>query len=317
MLRKIERLFRDLKLAKKLTVLLLVIFLGGITFSGIAFTKILNYKAQDEITSNTKLLFQTLNAVRSYTSNEITPQLRERLEKEEFLPQVVPAYSSRKVFEKIREDEYKNFLYKEAMLNPTNLKDKADDFEVKIIEKFRQSTNLNDEISGFRDLGNERYFYIARPLAITESSCLECHSTPDVAPKAMIDMYGDKNGFGWKLNKPLGVQILSIPTTQILQKANTSIIIVMGIVTIIFASAVYMTNYWVRRYVVRRIKDVVSVAEAVSTGNMEADFGKNSEKVSKDEIGSLVEAFTRMKISLVMAMRALNKYRFGGNKGKD
>ncbi|MEO0971314.1 MAG: HAMP domain-containing protein, partial [Cyanobacteria bacterium J06639_18] len=142
--------------------------------------------------------------------------------------------------------------------------------------------------------------------------------TPDVAPKAMIEMYGDQNGFGWQLNKPLGTQILSIPTNEVLQKANTSLAIVMSIVTVIFAFAICMTNYWVKRYVVRPIKHVVNVAEAVSTGNMEAEFdNKFGGKVSKDEIGNLVEAFTRMKISLVMAIRALEKYRFNTNRDKN
>lgn len=317
MLRKIRSLFRSLKLARKLTVLLIVIFLGGITFSGIALAKIINYKAQNEIGSNAALLFKTLNSVRSYTNTEITPELQARLEKEEFLPQLIPSYSSRKVFEKIRQDEYKDFLYKEAMLNPTNIQDKADEFETQIIEQFRNTKNLENEISGFRNLANERYFYIARPLVITESSCLRCHSTPDIAPQEMIDIYGEENGFGWELNKVLGAQIVSIPTTEILQRANRSIIFVMGIVTTIFALAVYMTNYWLRRYVVQPIKHVVRVAEAVSTGDMEADFGKNLERVSKDEIGSLVEAFTRMKISLVMAIKRLEQYRLDHREPKD
>lgn len=317
MLRRINSLFRNFNLARKLTVLLIVIFFGGITFSGVALTQILNHETQNEISSNATLLFTTLNSVRSYTNTEVTPELQGRLQEEEFLPQVVPAYSSRRVFEKIRQGEYKDFLYKEAMLNPTNPKDKADEFETEIIEKLRQNSqdiNLNYEMSGFRNFGDERYFYIARPLAITESGCLKCHSTPDVAPKAMIDMYGDKNGFGWKLNKVLGIQIVSIPTSEIVQRANRSIIIVMSIVTVIFAFTVYITNYWLRRYVVKPIKHVVNVAEAVSTGNMEADFGKNLERVSKDEIGSLVEAFTRMKISLLMAIRRLEKYRSGDTK---
>ena len=317
MLTKIRRLFRSLKLARKLTVLLIVIFLGGMTFSGIALAKVINYKAHHEITSNATLLFKTLNSVRSYTNTEITPELQARLNKNEFLPQLVPSYSSRRVFEKMRQDEYKNFLYKEAMLNPTNIQDKADEFETKIIEKFRQDKNLINEITGFRNLANERYFYTARPLSITEPSCLKCHSTADRAPKEMIEIYGEKNGFGWELNKVLGVQIVSIPTTEILQRANQSIIFVMGIVTIIFALAVYMTNYWLRRYVVKPIKHVVRVAEAVSTGDMEADFGKNLERISKDEIGSLVEAFTRMKISLVMAIRRLEQYRLEHREPKD
>jgi HAMP domain-containing protein len=38
---------------------------------------------------------------------------------------------------------------------------------------------------------------------------------------------------------------------------------------------------------------------------MDAEF----EKVSNDELGSLVEAFTRMKLSLKMALKKLEQYR--------
>lgn len=121
----------------------------------------------------------------------------------------------------------------------------------------------------------------------------------------MIDMYGDRNGFGWKLNMVNGAQIVSIPANEVLQKARQSLVIVMGIVTLIFASAIYIANFWLKRYVVRPIKQVVRVTEAVSTGNFDVEF----EKVANDEIGSLIEAFTRMKLSLVMAIRRYERYR--------
>lgn len=304
----------NLGLAQKLTILLLVIFLGGITFSGIALANILNYKAQNEITSSALLLLRTLNSVRSYTNNEITPHLEANLGEHGFLPQIVPAYSSRKVFDSLRKDNnsYQDFLYKEAMLNPTNLQDMADSFEKDIIQNFGQNKNVEQK-SGFRSFQGEKYFYVARPLAIKDASCLRCHSTPEVAPKEMIKIYGSQNGMGWKLNEVLGAQIVSVPTNEVLQKTRQSLILVMSIVTSIFAIAIYMANFWLRRYVVRPIKRVVRVAEAVSTGDMEADF----EKESNDEVGSLVEAFTRMKLSLVMAIRRLEQYRVENREPRD
>ncbi|BAZ22994.1 putative sensor with HAMP domain protein [Kalymmatonema gypsitolerans NIES-4073] len=302
MLRKFSFYFKNLRLAKKLTVLLLIIFIGGITLSGLALANILNYKAQDEISSNAWLLFRIINSVRSYTNDEVNPELEQRLGKDEFAAQTIPSYSSRRVFEKLRNDNdaYKDFFYKDAMLNPTNIRDKADSFETEIVQKFRQNKNLK-EMSGFRSFDKEKFYYIARPLAITESSCLRCHSTPEAAPKNMIKIYGTEHGFGWKLNLINGVQMVSIPSSQVLQKAHQSFVLVMGIVTMIFAFAIYMANFWLKRYVVRPIKRVVRVAEAVSTGDMDVEF----EKVANDEVGSLVEAFTRMKISLVIAIKSL------------
>lgn len=313
MLRRISESFKNLALAQKLTVILLVIFLGGITLSGFALAEILNYKAQNEIASNALLLLRTINSVRFYTNSEVTPLL-EASAGQSFLPQVIPAYSSRKVFENLRKvnNDYKDFLYKEAMLNPSNPQDMADSFEKNIIQSFSEQKNLK-ETSGFRSLAGDKYFYIARPIVITDASCLRCHSTPEVAPKEMIKSYGDKNGMGWKLNEVLGAQIVSVPTTEVVHRSHQSINVVMSILTIIFAIAIYVANFWLKRYVVRPINRVVRVAEAVSTGDMEADF----EKVSNDEVGSLVEAFTRMKLSLVMAMRRLEQYRVENREPKD
>lgn len=314
MLGKIQSSLNNLTLAKKLTLLLLVIFIGGISFSGVALASILNYKAQNEITSRASLLLQTLSSVRSYTSTEVSPALRARIKKEEFLPQSIPSYSSGQVFENLKKEDsyYSDFAYKPAMLDPTNLRDKADGFEAELVQRFRQDKNLK-ELSGFRSLGNQDLFYIAKPISISDPSCLKCHSTPDVAPKEMIKQYGTKNGFNWKLNEVLGTQIVAVPASQVYQNARQSFVLVMGIVVTIFALTIFLANLWLKRYIVRPIKQIVRVAEAVSTGDMEAEF----EKVSNDEVGNLVEAFTRMKLSLAMAITRFEQYRIGSRKPKD
>jgi methyl-accepting chemotaxis protein len=227
--------------------------------------------------------------------------------KSKFIPQTVPAYSAREVFEKLRADKaYKEFFYKEATLNPTNLRDKVDSFEKGIVERFRKESNLK-EMMGFRTSSDGKVFYIARPLAVTKSSCLECHSTPDAAPKSQIERYGAANGFGWKLNEIVSAQIISVPASTVIQNARQSFVLIMGVVIVTFAAAILVVNRWLNRYVVRPLNQMAQVAEAVSTGDTEAEF----EWPSNDEVGSLAEAFSRMKMSLVMAMKRLDRYRIG------
>jgi len=315
MLRKIQSILNNLTLAKKLTLLLLVIFIGGISFSGMALASILNYKAQNEISSRAALMMHTLASVRSYTNTEVSPALRARLKSaDEFLPQSIPSYSSNQVFEKLQKDDssYRDFSYKPAVLNPTNIQDKADYFEEDLVKRFSQDKAIK-ELNGFRSIGNQQFFYIAQPISLNDPTCLKCHSTPEVAPKEMIKIYGSKNGFGWKLNQVLGTQIVSVPASQVFQNARQSFVLVMGIVVIIFAITIFLANLWLKRYIVRPIKQIVQVAEAVSTGDMEAEF----EKVSNDEVGNLVEAFTRMKLSLAMAITRFEQYRIGNRKPKD
>jgi HAMP domain-containing protein len=297
-------LLKDLGLARKFSLLLLLVFLGGIIISGLALSSILSRNAQNEITSKALMMMETMNSVRHYTSTQVNPELKSRLATE-FLPETIPAYSAREVFEKLRENRvYSDFFYKEATLNPTNLRDKADGFEADVVQKFRQDSALT-ELQGFRSAPSGDLFYIARPLQVSAPSCLQCHSTPEAAPASMIERYGASNGFNWKLNEIIGAQMISVPASQVLQSSRQAFIWVMGTMAGVFALTTLIVNYWLRRYVARPLKRMAQAAEAVSTGDLDAEF----EWDSKDEVGSLAEAFRRMKTSLVMAMKRLDRYR--------
>lgn len=143
---------------------------------------------------------------------------------------------------------------------------------------------------------------------ISDARCLECHSTPDKAPKGQIDRYGSVNGFGWKLNEIVGAQIISVPASKVFESARQSVFLLMGIVVVVFAAAIFMVNYWLNRYVVQPLNRIARVAEEVSVGNMDAEFEQIS---SNDEVGNLAAAFSRMKTSLAIAMKRLAQYRIG------
>ncbi len=306
MFKALESGLKNLKLGRKFTILLLIVFLGGVIVSGSVLAALLNYDAQSQIASKALVLIETMNSVRDYTNTQVKPELTDRLAVE-FLPESVPAYSAREVFERLRSNQlYSEFFYKEATLNPTNLRDKADRFESAIVERFRQDQDLQ-EVRGIRSTSSGNLFYIARPLPVSSQSCLECHSTPDVAPVTMIDRYGPTNGFGWELNEIVGAQVISVPAQQVFQRSRQAFVLIMGVVTAIFAVAIYLVNLWLRRYVVRPLMHIAQAAEAISTGDMNAEF----EQTSNDEVGSLAEAFRRMKMSLAIAMHRLQRYRVG------
>jgi HAMP domain-containing protein len=295
-------MLQRLRLGKKFTILLLGVFLGSILLSGMAFSRVLNQNAQNQLMEKALVLMQTMNSIRTYTSTQINPELQSRLA-EEFLPESVPAYSAREVFEALRGDPaYQEFFYKEATLNPTNLRDKADDFEVQLVEQFQQSPDLA-QVSGFRTAAGGKLFYVARPIQVKEQSCLQCHSTPDVAPVSMIERYGDANGFNWQLNEIVGAQMISVPARQVIQSATKAFALLMSILVGIFAIAIFTVNSLLRRFVVRPLSRMAQVAEVVSTGDMAAEF----DYAAKDEVGEIAKAFNRMKVSLGMAMQMLEQ----------
>jgi HAMP domain-containing protein len=295
-------MLKNMRLRQKFTILLVVILVMGLSMSGLALSSLLRQNARNDIAATGLMLMETMTSVRKYTSTQVNPELKDKLEVK-FLPQTVPGYSAREVFEVLRnKQDYRDFFYKEATLNPTNLRDKADRFESDIVEQFRKNSNLK-ELSDFRKLSGGDIFYIARPLAVSEASCLECHSTPEAAPKTMVERYGSANGFGWNLNEIVGAQIISVPANTVINKANKSSFVIVGLVSGVFAAVILLVNIFLNRQVIRPLKHITRVAEEVSTGHMDAEF----DKFGNDEIGNLAKAFKRMQFSLEMAMNRLKK----------
>jgi HAMP domain-containing protein len=295
---------KDLNIGTKFNLLLIIVFLISIVISGTALSSLLQRRAQNEVTAKAVILSKTMNSVRKYTQDRINPLLAPRLESEPvFIPETVPAFSATEVFENLRKnEEYKNFLYKEATINPTNLRDKADPFETQIVERFRNNPKLQ-EIAEFRNFPEGTVFYIARPLAITAQSCLRCHSTPDQAPKSQLTTYGSNNGFGWKLNEIVAAQIITVPSEQVFNSAQQTWVWIMGLLITIFAIVVILINFLIKKTVIERIRKIEKIAQKVSTGDMNANFDEDY----KDEIGGLSSAFNRMKYSLQIAIDMLNQ----------
>lgn len=297
-----------MKIGTRVTLNLIIVFVIGILISGIVLANVLDSKAQGEVNSKALVLMEMNNATRNYTNERVQPLLLPKVEEQDtFIPESIPAFSVREIFEYFRKTpDYANFLYKDATLDPTNLRDKADNFETKIVNKFREQPNTNTS-SGYRTISGSKLYYTAKPFAIQNESCLRCHSTPERAPKSQLATYGTENGFGWKLNEVLGAQIVYVPAENILNNARDSFILITGIVAIIFTAVVVIINLLLKITVLQRIKRIASVAEQVSIGDMNANFGKQN----KDEIGDLAEAFNRMKYSLEIAMNMINKKRGG------
>ena len=75
-------------------------------------------------------------------------------------------------------------------MNPTNLADRAEDWEADIIRYFEDHPN-EKQLVNERETPTGRQLYLAKPMR-AGASCLECHSEPSVAPAAMIRKYGSQ-----------------------------------------------------------------------------------------------------------------------------
>ena len=288
-----------MRLIWKFNLVLLGIFVVGFLTAGYVSYKVLQTNAREEILQHARLMMEAALASRNYTNTQVKPLLDTQL-KYTFLPQTVPAYAATEQFNDIRKT-HKDYAYKEATLNPTNPRDRANDWEADVVQIFRQAPET-PEVIGERDTPTGRSLYLARPIQIKNGACLVCHSTLDAAPKTMLDLYGNANGFGWKLNEIIGAQLVSVPMSVPIARANATLRTFLVSLAAVFGATFVLLNVMLHTIVIRRVTRLAAIADQVSLGNMEAgEFHARS----KDEIGVLTEALGRMKASLVQAMKML------------
>ena len=261
---------------------------------------LLQRNAQQEILGHARLTMEKAVAVRGYTNDQIRPLLETQM-KYSFLPQSVPAYSATEVLQRLAK-VYPDYHYKEATLNPTNLRDRAVDWEADIVNRFRNDGERR-ELIGERDTPLGRMLYIARPLKITNPACLSCHSTAEAAPRTLIDKYGSANGFGWQLNEVVGAQVVSVPMAVPLARADQTFRVFMVSLVAIFAAIAIVLNLLLWALVIRPVTRLSKVADQVSLGDLNAPEFKVR---GRDEIGKLAQSFARMRRSLEQAMKMLD-----------
>ena len=289
-----------MRLLLKFNLIFALVFVAGLLGCGYLSRELLQRNAQDEILENARLLMEASSAVRAYTDNQVKPLLETQM-KYSFLPQSIPAYSATEVLHTMGK-KYPDYGYKEATLNPTNPRDRAADWEADLVNRFRSGTDKT-ELHGERDTPLGRMLYIARPLKITNPACLQCHSTIEAAPKPLIDKYGTANGFGWNLNEIIGAQVVSVPMALPLARAEQTFRVFMISLGSVFVAIAVLLNLMLWLTVIRPVTSLSSLADRVSTGEMEAPEFKVA---GRDEIGILAASFSRMRRSLEQAMKMLD-----------
>jgi protein-histidine pros-kinase len=244
-------------------------------------------------------MMESAKAVRAYTASQIAPLLGTQM-RYQFLPQSVPSYSATEYFNNLRRS-FPEYAYKEATINPTNPRDRALDWEVDVVNHFRQDAGAAEMI-GERESATGKRLYLAHPLRIEDPACLVCHSAVANAPQTMIDRYGNANGFGWQLKDVIGAQIVSVPYELPLKRANSALKGFVYLLTGSFLFLFVIVNILLGILVVRPVRKLAGIADQVSLGDLNApQFSTRG----NDEIAALGLSFNRMRRSLVEAMSML------------
>lgn len=295
-------MFKKLRLGLKFIVVLAIVFFCGIVLSGLLFSATAHRDAEQQVETQAIMLMEMVDAVRSYTNKQVQPLFNDRLDDSStFIRESVPSYAARQSFEYLRQRPgFKDYFYKDATLNPTNPRDLANEFEAGLVQKFRQNPDLK-ELSGFQEVAGKNLFYVARPLAIKQQSCLQCHSTPSRAPKSQIATYGADHGFGWQMNQIVAAQTVYVTAEEVFRSYNQQLLLMIVVFSVIFAVVLLLINTLLNRMVIQPIVPMARLTQKITqdqygTDETEAADLRKLDRVAQrsDELGQLAGLLRQM-----------------------
>lgn len=288
-------------LRMKFNLVLLLAFLVGLALAAYLTDRILKQNAREEVVQHARIMMESALGARTYTAEHVKPLLTLQM-KRQFLPQTVSAYAAGQSFKALR-TKFPEYTYKEAALNPTNPNDRATDWEADIINEFRNNADQK-ELVVERDTPTGRMLNLARPLGVYDQGCLTCHGKLEDAPKTMTDIYGVNNGFGWKMQEIIGAQIVTVPMSLPLNRAQQTFSTFMMLLGGVFLLLLVLLNILLHFVVIQPVVQIADMANQVSMGQTDVP---EYVRTGKDEISSLSQSFSRMRLSLENAMKMLGE----------
>lgn len=290
-----------MKILAKFNLIIILLFGAGLFLvSRLAYDFLMD-NARSQVLKQAELMMASARSTRDYTSEELKPLLvTNQAHTRDFLPQTVPAYAATNTFNRLRKN-YPEYVYKEASINPTNLRNRAVDWESDVVTFFRNNPDKK-EFVGEREAPTGRSLYLARPISVAPS-CMECHSVPAKAPRALIKAYGKGNGFGWKENEVIAAQVVSVPMAVPIGIANIAFKKLIAYLVAIFVITLIVIDVALIYLVIRPVRRLAETADRISRGELDVPELPVS---GKDEIAEVTVSFNRMYRSLVKAFGMLN-----------
>ena len=290
-----------MKLLAKFNLILIVLFGAGSVVIGLVGYQFLMENARSQVVQQAELMIESARSTRQYTADELAPLLDTVPDHDtRFLPETIPFYAATVTFDYLRK-KYPDYSYKEAALNPSNLRDRAVEWEADLINYFQNHPNA-PQLIGERDTPTGRSLYLAHPIT-AERACLKCHSDPQQAPAAILRKYGSTNGFGWKPDEVVAAQIVSVPMSVPVRIAGQALrTLILYLIAGLVASLV-MIDTALLFLVIRPVRQLSGMADRISNGDMSIP---ELPVQGNDEIAAVTASFNRMFVSLRKAFKMLN-----------
>jgi len=177
-----------------------------------------------------------------------------------------------------------------------NAENKPDAFESEALDIFKKS-----EETSYVDRFQDNLYRYTQPL-IVKKTCLRCHGDPADAPVEVIEKYGDKKAFGYKVGDVRGIISVTLPDIKVIGVIDSFL---NPITIILFLLAFLITIIFTQKVLIARLQSLAKITENIAKGNFKQQLPMDPH--SKDEIMKVSHAVDMLRKSLEVAMKHMEK----------
>ena len=141
------------------------------------------------------------------------------------------------------------FSFNNVSDNPRNLRQKADENELKAMSYFRADKKRELYFEPIKE-GNRSFYLYARPIWI-EEYCLKCHGEKAKAPPAIQKLYD--TSYGYQVGELRGVLSIKVPADSLEQAVSDGVRQTLSRLGLIMAGLLMIVGLLVRHYIKRPI----------------------------------------------------------------
>jgi signal transduction histidine kinase len=241
-----------------------------------------NY-ALNQVDLRVKEFLKNYQSLRTYVSthqkSEVFRLQHEKIiDKDYFSPNLLSStFASRTVnefYNTIRKfDNKKPIQIKFASKNARNPLNQATLKEAELLDKYN-SNILKEEYKEILKLKDGTFYYYVLPTVKNEKKCMQCHSTPQKAPKDLIAMYGNENGFYEKEGYMRAILTTTVNIDEDIVFANKIFLYFSFFTTLVFGIIFFIVHNFTKK-----LEDKISLVSSILDSQKSIVILTNGKKI--------------------------------------
>ncbi|OGG97051.1 MAG: hypothetical protein A2508_07290 [Candidatus Lambdaproteobacteria bacterium RIFOXYD12_FULL_49_8] len=285
---------------------ILVWFVIG-TLAVLTVNYLMRAQALEEAHEKALIMIERNLSIHAFINQQQKPLLLEAFRSQIQAGYFEPSWMSSTFIVRRVEEEYKQrsaekYYYREAAINARSPKNEADSFERDFLLRANRDPHLVEQTE-IRVINGDPYFQVIRRGESLEPDCLRCHSTPEEAPKGLVEYYGPVRSFNRQSGDLVSAISVRIPLAEAYQKVTQLSFKLSGLIFLGLGLLYLIQNRLVKFYFSDPLENLAKEVSVIADRPLE--LGQQVAPQGTDELKPLIKGFNRLSSRVAESQKEL------------